>query len=201
MAFLDRFQVLYQQLLSIPHFPGSKYPILLVAALAVLTLLSRFIYKDYHAFLALGPGGTPSTFRGYLWINWLKCHALSHKDCLVPPPLEPDTHPTSGYLLSLPHRSGPRPVLEGIAPQRQKTLMPPRHIHRATERALRNWAAAYPTLLRIGVSACEKWGFALFLNDSVAKQRTGYTHLNETCHDTREICHLHDTVSALFFMS
>ena len=43
--------------------------------------------------------------------------------------------------------------------------------------------------IRVGISAMEKHGLALFLN-------YGAKHLNETSRDTGEICHLHTLVSA-----
>ncbi|KAF2770144.1 hypothetical protein EJ03DRAFT_335779 [Teratosphaeria nubilosa] len=69
---------------------------------------------DYTAFLALGPGGTPSTPNGFKRISLLAM--FGRIDLLTPP-----SHDTgSGFLSSpLPRRAGVRPTVGGIAPQRQ----------------------------------------------------------------------------------
>ncbi|PLB35448.1 uncharacterized protein BDW47DRAFT_119512 [Aspergillus candidus] len=82
--------------------------------------------RYYHAFLALGPGGTPSTPTGYLRISLLRLIALRNP---LTPPLIPSTlHNPQGLLRTssstthfLPTRPIPRPLISGIAPQRQLT--------------------------------------------------------------------------------
>ncbi|EGY22931.1 uncharacterized protein VDAG_04369 [Verticillium dahliae VdLs.17] len=99
--------------------------------------------QRYNNFLGLGPGGTPPTFQGYARIAWLRLWAL--RDPFTPPDPDPTPGrlPTRGRLLvgtnsapsrtssvhgsssnntnvdALPYRPGPRPVVAGIAPQRQ----------------------------------------------------------------------------------
>ncbi|KAH1402616.1 hypothetical protein KXX51_002364, partial [Aspergillus fumigatus] len=53
---------------------NSPLPILLllITCLPSLLLAAHYIRKDYHAFLALGPGGTPSTPTGYARICILR---------------------------------------------------------------------------------------------------------------------------------
>ncbi|KAL8819023.1 MAG: hypothetical protein Q9191_007820, partial [Dirinaria sp. TL-2023a] len=190
VTFLEQPHDAFAPLLATLNSPAFRHILATAITIGALALAYRFIYNDYHAFLALGPGGTPSTFRGYLRITYLRLYA--HRDCLTPPPLTPDLLPSSGYLLRLPRRASPRPKVAGIAPQRQLDQRPLRRIHDALERALRDLADAHPCLLRIGTSAAEKYGFALFLNATAAVRRKGAAHLNETCRDTGEICHLHD---------
>ena len=180
---------------SSPKFGYLLWPSILIS---VLLPACRFIIKDYHAFLALGPGGTPSTFLGYLRVTYLRLFTL--RDPFQPPSLALPTCPQWGYLRSLPHRSGARPVTAGIAPHRQLNQKCGPKLHHALRMALHNLAARFPTLVRKGNSCFEKHGLALFLSACVHEhpldtRDPAPAHLNPTCQDTGEICHLHASVS------
>ncbi len=186
---------------------GSSFNYLLYSTVVVFSLLFpayRFVLRDYQKFLDLGPGGTPSTFAGYLRVSCLRLFAL--KNPFIPPAITPATLPQLSYLVHLPRRSGPRPTVAGIAPQRQTNQKGPPHLHAALSRALHNLAGVYPDLLRKGNSCFEKHGLALFLltgQDDLAPIGTthpGFRHVNQTCADTAEICHLHATVSTGFLL-
>lgn len=200
------------RILSTPSAPSVHYLLLSTLVLSVLFPLYRFVLRDYHDFLSLGPGGTPSTFAGYLRVTWLRLFTL--KDPFTVPSPTPATVPTSGYLLRLPVRGGPRPTVAGIAPHRQLNQKPPPLLHQTFRNALHELAAAYPTLLRKGNSCFEKHGLALFLapcpelSYNIVATHPGASHveliphpvpsaghLNPTCGDTAEICHLHASVS------
>ena len=196
-AFLDLETSNFSNLLTTP---ASKlghlfYPTILIS---ILLPAYRFILKDYHAFLALGPGGTPSTFAGYLRVTYLRLFTI--RDPFQPPSLALPTCPQGSYLSRLPQRSGPRPVTAGIAPHRQLNQKCSPDLHHALRRAFHNLAAEYPSLLRKGNSCFEKHGLALFLSacaqsappDTAAHPTP--SHLNPTCQDTGEICHLHASV-------
>ncbi|KAI9866056.1 MAG: hypothetical protein M1830_006046, partial [Pleopsidium flavum] len=98
-------------------FPPLTSPHLLCLSLLILLPACHLIYKDYTAFLSLGPGGTPSTFSGYLRICFLRLFAL--KDPYTPVPIPNIIRPHSSYLHGMPKRPGPRPQVAGIAPHRQ----------------------------------------------------------------------------------
>ena len=185
--------------ISIPQSP-SKFSHLLWPSIFISILLPAFrlILKDYHAFLALGPGGTPSTFSGYLRVTYLRLFAI--RDPFQPPSLAQPMYPHSGYLRSLTPRSGPRPLVSGIAPQRQINQKPGSDLHHTLRAAFHSLAAGFPTLIRKGNSCFEKHGLALFLFDNAHEHsrdtpHPAPSHLNPTCQDTGEICHLHATVS------
>ena len=74
------------------------------------------IWRDYRAFLALGPGGTSPTVPGYLRICLLRLGAL--KNPFLPPSSQ-ELPLSNARLNSLSSRSGARPKVAGIAPQRQ----------------------------------------------------------------------------------
>lgn len=189
-----------------PASPNVGY--LLYSALVISVLLPayRFVARDYHDFLSLGPGGTPSTFAGYLRVSCLRLFTL--KDPFTPPTATPATLPTDGYLLRLPMRRGPRPKVAGIAPHRQMNQRSTPQVHHALRDALHSFAAVYPTRLRKGTSCFEKHGLALFMASCLELEVPTVTpnlgemepfsapiHLNPTCADTAEICHLHASVS------
>ena len=182
---------------AVPHLSYLLYSSLLIS---VLLPAYRLILKDYNAFLALGPGGTPSTFAGYLRVSYLRFFAL--KDPFQPPSLAQTMYPDHGYLHSLRKRSGPRPLVAGIAPQRQINQKCGPDLHQAIRNALHTIAAGNPALIRTGNSCFEKHGLALFLSTCSeliphdTQPHPGSTHLNPTCRDTGEICHLHATVSS-----
>ena len=197
-AFLDDETSNFSNILTTP---ASKFGHLLYPTILISILLSayRFILKDYHAFLALGPGGTPSTFAGYLRVTYLRLFTIS--DPFQPPSLAQPTCPQGSYLYRLPQRSGPRPITAGIAPHRQLDQKCGPDLHHALRRGLHTLAAGCPSLLREGNSCFEKNGLALFLSACVQANApesisdTVPTHLNPTCQDTGEICHLHASVS------
>ncbi|KAM0799728.1 hypothetical protein BDR22DRAFT_806941 [Usnea florida] len=160
----------------------------------------RFVLKDYQAFLALGPGGTPKTFSGYLRVSYLRLFAIS--DPFRPPSLAGTVFPTNGYLRQLPQRSGPRPTVAGIAPHRQLNQKCTAELHHRLRDGLHQLAAGVPSLIRKGNSCFEKHGLALFLSACTLSappdtSHPGFSHLNPTCQDTGEICHLHALDSSM----
>jgi Family of unknown function (DUF5519) len=153
----------------------------LMATIIALAPLPCIVHNDYKAFLSLGPGGTPSTFSGYLKIVYLRLFALS--DPYTPPPVLGTLCPSTGSFQSrpsvLPQRLGPRPRIAGIAPQRQLDQWGCPTCYVTLRRALENAALKYPQRLQVGVSCFEKKGIALF----------AVRPLNSTCRG--EICHVH----------
>ncbi len=201
-------------LLSTQISPNFQYLFYLAFVLSALFPLYRFVHRDYHDFLSLGPGGTPSTFAGYLRVSCLRLFVL--KDPFTPPVATPTTLPANGYLLRLPTRPEPRPKVAGIAPHRQLNQIPSARVHGALRAALHTFAGVYPTLLRKGNSCFEKHGLALFMATCLEHESGPMStyqpsdhknvelapfplpsHLNPTCADTAEICHLHGSVSSV----
>ncbi|KAL8726856.1 MAG: hypothetical protein Q9181_005910 [Wetmoreana brouardii] len=106
----------------------------LVLGISGILLLCRFVYHDYTDFIALGPGGTPKNFLGYLRISYLRLFTL--KDPFSPPPPTPTGRPANGFLLRLPRRPQPRPSVAGIAPHRQLNQKPPANVYHLLRIAL-----------------------------------------------------------------
>ena len=180
---------------------SSKLSYIFYATLffALALKVYRSIVTDYRSFLALGPGGTPSNFAGYLRVSYLRFFAL--KDPFQPPSLAHACYPTVSYLRSLPQRSSPRPIVAGIAPQRQVNQKCPAYVYDALRKALHSLADAHPSMLKKGNSCFEKHGLALFLSICIQPPHLNALlhptpgHLNPTCANTGEICHLHASVS------
>lgn len=188
-------------LLSLKSSPiNVNYLLSSIVLLAFILPTYRFVNKDYQKFLDLGPGGTPSTFYGYLRVTYLRTF-FALKDPFQPPSLAGVVYPSNSYLQHLPQRPAPRPHIEGIAPQRQTDQWPPAHLRNALHNALCSLINAHPKVLRKGVSCFEKHGLALFLSAGLSSGRPGqdehpqaFNHLNPTCRNTGEIVHLHGSV-------
>lgn len=156
----------------------------IIASLITLFIFPYIIHKDYKAFLALGPGGTPSTFFGYLKITYLRLFTLSF-DPFVAPVLETSIQPPFGLFQQfgarLPQRDGPRPIVVGLAPQRQLDQPGSLRAYETICATLKDLAQKNPLHLHTGVSCFEKQGLALF----------SQSPLNATCRG--EVCHVHDS--------
>jgi len=165
-----------------------------VALLIGLATAVLFIHNDYQNFIKLGPGGTPSTFGGYIRINWLKLWTLSDPFDPLPLPSESSVEPSRGILARrreegtaapLPYRCGPRPQVVGIAPQRQVNQFGSRECYLALRRILEHHGLTHGDELGVGTSCFEKHGLGLFARYPV----------NNTCQG--EICHVHNSDHSL----
>lgn len=159
----------------------------LTCTLIALSPLPWIIHNDYANFISLGPGGTPSTFFGYLKITYLRLFALS--DPYTPATFSDEISPYMGYYQRsqawIPKRMGPRPTIAGIAPQRQLNQAGCPKMYQALRSSIENLAETYPESLRTGTSCFEKKGLALFARNAI----------NVTCRG--EVCHVHHSDRSL----
>ncbi|KAL5389937.1 hypothetical protein DPSP01_001996 [Paraphaeosphaeria sporulosa] len=174
--------------LVLPHPPFESPAFHLLAAaltflLPFLTLV--YIHADYKAFLSLGPGGTPATPLGYAKIKLLSILCL--RDPLRPAHIPPHFRPQRGYLsaTSLPTRPGRRPVVRGIAPQRQQTQKSTCEIYTALVAAMRALIADPANCLLERTSCFEKHSSGIFAS----------TPITRTCGG--EVCHAHPSDGSL----
>ncbi|KAM0332265.1 hypothetical protein ACHAQA_002541 [Verticillium albo-atrum] len=182
-------------LVCLIHYVETPLAECLIVAVPILLL----IHNDYNNFIGLGPGGTPATFQGYARIAWLRLWVL--RDPFTPPDPDPTPGrlPSRGRLLigggtssssssaqtPLPYRPGPRPVVAGIAPQRQLDQHGAKPQYRALRRTLEHLALARPARFGTARSCLEKHGLGLFARHPV----------NVTCNG--EVCHVHDSEHSL----
>ncbi|PNP46617.1 hypothetical protein TGAM01_v207242 [Trichoderma gamsii] len=159
------------------HFLDSY----LAEAVVSIVPVALLIHNDYNNFLSLGPGGTPATIQGYIRITCLRM--LSLRDPFTAPKPDPNRLPKAGVLSAqvLPYRAGPRPVVAGIAPQRQLDQHGDRRCYFALRRAMERLSAQNPTKFGTERSCLEKHGLALFARHPLQTNCQG------------EICHVHDS--------
>ncbi|ROT37364.1 hypothetical protein SODALDRAFT_324982 [Sodiomyces alkalinus F11] len=168
-------------LIFLIHFTKQSIVEIFLATVPILLL----IHNDYNNFIGLGPGGTPATFQGYVRIAWLRLWAI--RDPFSPPKPDPSRRPERGILHDspLPYRPGPRPIVAGIAPQRQLDQHGTLQHYRALRRTLENLAHTRSEKFGTARSCLEKHGLGLFARHPV----------NVTCNG--EVCHVHESDHSL----
>ncbi|OXV06714.1 hypothetical protein Egran_05519, partial [Elaphomyces granulatus] len=174
---------------SLDYFSSRRavFNSLLALILILLSTLHaiKHIRRDYHAFLALGPGGTPSTPRGYLRICLLRLFILRNP---LEPPLVPQLlHPQLGIMKELPKRIGPRPRVAGIAPQRLLTQRGGAEMYQTLTLSIKHVVHCHPDRLYLGISCFEKHSIGIFSHPSLRHR--------PTCNG--EICHAHPSDGSL----
>lgn len=161
----------------------------MLESIIVAVPVALLIRNDYLNFLLLGPGGTPPTFVGYLRLLWFRMFAL--RDVYHSPPVaEPNMAPSRGILRSsghkeLPYRPGPRPLVAGLAPQRQLDQQASAACYAKLRAAVETLTSAYPDALCTATSCIEKHGFGLFARHPVNVWGQG------------EIFHIHDSEKSM----
>ncbi|KKK20223.1 hypothetical protein ARAM_004875 [Aspergillus rambellii] len=193
-----------------PTLFSAFHPELALLFILPLTLfLAHSIRKDYHAFLALGPGGTPSTPAGYLRICLLRLVTI--RDPFAPPSLPSVLHPQQGFLQrnALSIRRGPRPKVVGIAPQRQVTQKPGAAMYDALSAEIHRLARQHPEALYTATSCFEKHSTGIFCrlsnptmstnpcNSETCKQPRPSQNLNLRVTCNGEVCHSHPSDGSL----
>lgn len=150
-----------------------------VALTLILLPVATFSYirNDYHAFLSLGPGGTPATPFGYMKIKLLSLVCL--RDPLRPIPIPPHFRPQKGYLSSLPARAGKRPLIKGIAPQRQRTEKSSIDVYKGLVAGMRRLIDDPANSLLERTSCFEKNSSGIFSSEPITRTCGG------------EVCHAH----------
>ncbi|EEY15179.1 conserved hypothetical protein [Verticillium alfalfae VaMs.102] len=122
-----------------------------VAAL-LLSLGTTWAVIDYNAYIALGPGGPPNNFFGWVIVNIAVrpfCSSAARA-------IFTDDYPKNGAhkdIESLPRRRGPRASVAGLVPHRQ-----------VTQRA--------PETMRTRTSSYERHHDALFVAQNLFKEST-----------------------------
>ncbi|KAI6372243.1 hypothetical protein MCOR25_003762 [Pyricularia grisea] len=157
----------------------------LFACLLVGTLALLLIRNDYHNFLKLGPGGTPPTIFGYARLSWYRLFAV--RDPFSAPVPSRNHLPACGILRDqpLPYRPGPRPLVAGLAPQRQLDQWGPVRCAEQLKTAIERATVQFPQLLGTATSSIEKHGFALFARHPV------------NVHGNGEVAHVHSSDKSL----
>ncbi|KAF2131761.1 hypothetical protein P153DRAFT_286593 [Dothidotthia symphoricarpi CBS 119687] len=168
----------------VSNFSEAHLHIFTTILTLVLPILTAFyIYNDYLAFLSLGKGGTPSTPLGYLKIKTLSLVSL--RDPYRPLPIPPHFRPQKGYLRSLPRRVTRRPLVQGIAPQRQQTQKSSEKLYAQLVARLQSLARDPRNMLMERTSCFEKHSSGLFATLPITRTCGG------------EVCHAHPSDGSL----
>lgn len=134
----------------------------MIWALSIVCIAICDIQEEYAAFINLGAGGTPHTFRGFRRLTLLAW--FGRIDVLEPP----EHNLGKGYLpMQFPRVDSERPVIGGIAPQRQLDKRSTKDIHKLMVACFNHFATT--TGLRTGLSFLEKKTEAIFC-DQIAHE-------------------------------
>ncbi|KAL2205468.1 phospholipase/carboxylesterase [Sarocladium strictum] len=173
---------------------ASVLSIVVGTASSTLVLVA---YRDYRAYVALGPHGLPDTFWG--WYLQLKLSRKARKDIITPAPYDIDAvkaemgpNATRRYLpttekgTSIPPRMGPRPHIPGfVAPQRQTTAQASPNTKAQMTSFLSHLVQENSTILQFENSELEGPVPAVQLRQSVGKRPE---YLTQT---KGEMAHIH----------
>jgi hypothetical protein len=149
--------------------PGTAPILTAVLTFLLPPLLALYIRYDYKNFLSLGPGGTPSTPLGYLKIKLLSLICL--RDPLKPMSIPPHFRPQKGYFdeNTLLKRRGVRPLVQGVAPQRQQSQKSNEKVYASLVGRLRALAQDPRNQLTERTSCFEKNSSGLFASTPITQ--------------------------------
>ena len=166
---------------------ASKQFEVVVIFLSLATILPIVLafHQQYLAFLSLGPGGTPSTFLGFLEIQILGLFTVADPYTVDFKLIKPRS--ATGYLRCLTKREGPPPEIRGIAPQRQITQKASKCMILKIGARIESMARGSDTIF-VGTSCLEKHGVGLF-------SKTPAYPAKHRCKG--EISHLHGTEGSM----
>ncbi|OAG34459.1 hypothetical protein AYO21_11368 [Fonsecaea monophora] len=168
--------------------------------LAVAFSLASFLWwciQDYRFFKSLGVGGPSHDIFG-----WFKVHILVRPFTLA----VRDTTWTGDYpdhgahkeIMALPARRGERPVILGIAPQRQFSQCPSQEMNSRVLDMFSSFVQQNPNLLQQRVSVVEKHHYALFVHPSILAEPDNLPQIATVANG--ELGHIHgDTSLHLYF--
>ncbi|KIX02063.1 uncharacterized protein Z518_08002 [Rhinocladiella mackenziei CBS 650.93] len=159
--------------------------------------LVHWCIQDYRLFKALGPGGPP-----YNVFGWIKVSIIIRPFTLADhETTRTEDYPDAGAheeILALPERKGERPVIVGIAPQRQFSQCPGPEMNTRVLSLFSSAVTNNPKLLQKRVSGVEKHHSALFVHPSLLSKPE---NLSDTARISNgELGHIHgDTSLHLYF--
>jgi hypothetical protein len=159
------------QSLSAPVHALSKIakanPVLAIAIIATslfilgtIVLIFNIVKKDYEAAIVRGTRGTPSSFLGYLGLNFFRLFRACNSK--TAPDVSPQLYMPRGLLERLPIRQGVRPKIVGLASQRQITQIGPKPIYEALAGIVVDFERTHQAQWYLGRSTFRNNNTALF---------------------------------------
>ncbi|OCT53367.1 hypothetical protein CLCR_10510 [Cladophialophora carrionii] len=153
---------------SLSHSSSHGLASVILYIALVLAVFSGIYWciQDYRFFLSLGRGGPQ-----YNAVGWFKVHIMTRPFTLA----QQDQTWTGDYpddgarkeIMALPIRQGPRPIIRGIAPQRQFDQRPEPEMNLRVLDIFSSFVKANPHLLQERLSHAEKHNLALFVHPSL----------------------------------
>ncbi|KAL2410508.1 hypothetical protein ABEF95_012005 [Exophiala dermatitidis] len=183
-----------------PTASSLSIPSLLCATTFAVWLIS-FVYwcvQDYRLYKSLGPGGPPYNVRGWLEVSFfVRPFTLAADETLWT-----GDYPRTGChkeIEALPERAGERPVVKGIAPQRQFNQFAPKDMNSRILSVFASLVKKNSGLLEQKLSVFEKHHIALFVHhDLLSKSK----ELPETAIRSKgELGHIHGEASVHLYFS
>ncbi|EXJ66803.1 uncharacterized protein A1O5_09998 [Cladophialophora psammophila CBS 110553] len=192
------------RLTRLPHLPSRDRALNAAALTGISTLaLSAVIWciRDYHAFLALGPGGASYNVKGWAWVSMLRLFALSKRGAT-----QVADYPTEGAhedIKNLPERKGDRAAVGGIIPHRQLSQHPPEEMKQYITNLFKNAVTQNSELLEERLSLYEKHNPALFVREEVLLNAdSAAPKPPQTAYTARGECgHVHPDYSIHLYLS
>jgi len=181
-----------QALLSPPSH-GLNSKLSHIALTLALASIIGWCFQDYRFFLSLGQGGPQ-----YNVFGWFKVHIITRPFTLS----QSDTtwigdYPSNGAhkeILALPGRKGDRPVVMGIAPQRQFNQCPEPEMNNRVLALFSSFVQTNAKLLQERLSHVEKHHYALFVHPGVlSKPKTTLPEISTIFNG--ELGHVHGETS------
>ncbi|KAI8267563.1 hypothetical protein K4K58_007736 [Colletotrichum sp. SAR11_239] len=174
----------------------SRRPALTSVTAALTTSLLIWAVRDYRAYIALGPGGVPHNFAGWLMVTiGIRPFALSKSSATWT-----GDYPSDGYhqdMKDLPRRKGERAALGGIVPHRQLSQHAPENMREFIQNLFTNATTQNPSLLETKKSLYERLNPALFVVPQVLAKSAP-----EAARTARgEIGHHHGDLSIHMYLS
>ncbi|GJC95959.1 hypothetical protein CH63R_02095 [Colletotrichum higginsianum IMI 349063] len=186
------------QTLSLAVQPLLRRPVLT----ALLTSLSASVFawavRDYRAYIALGPGGVPHNFAGWLLVTLaIRPFALSKTAATWT-----GDFPAEGAhedVKQVPQRRGDRAELGGIVPHRQLSQHAPVRMREYIQNLFANAVTQNRTLLESKLSLYERNNPALFVSAPVLASSPAVPAASRTARG--EIGHYHGDLSVHMYLS
>ena len=153
-------------------------------ALGAATVAAVWAYRDYRKWRALGPGGLPDNFRGWMTTTWMRTRKRDPIDTGRFSKLMA-TFGDRSFLDGLPMREGVRPAMAVYpVPHRQLDQIPSSEMKRKLEEIFNDLVSRRSDLVQYQLSFFEKRHQAVFLR----RPDSGHAHARNS---QGEIAHIH----------
>ncbi|KAJ0158676.1 hypothetical protein CTA2_11089 [Colletotrichum tanaceti] len=186
------------QTLSLALEPLLRRPVLTTLLTSLSACVLAWAVRDYRAYIALGPGGVPHNFVGWLLVTLaIRPFALSQAAATWT-----GDFPAEGAhedVEQVPRRRGDRAELGGIVPHRQLSQHAPERMREYIRNLFANAVTQNPTLLESKRSLYERNNSALFVSAPVLASSPA---VPAACRTARgEIGHYHGDLSVHMYLS